>query len=90
MIPESRCTHRSYAERPRFVWSDRGEGGKLAPLIPVGENVFAESGSSLGNLRIFLRGPGGAVERMVSRRKFADLELRRAGGAGPAPAPAAK
>src|SRR4029079_10813768 len=34
MLPESRCTHRSYAERPRFVWSDRGEGGKLAPGRP--------------------------------------------------------
>lgn len=63
------------------------EGGQLKPLIAVGENVFVESGSSLGVLRIFVRGKGGAVERMVQRRKFADLEWRRlaATGAGRAP-----
>lgn len=53
------------------------EGGALAPLIPVGENVFADSGSTLGVLRIFVRGKSGAVERMVQRRKFADLDWMR-------------
>jgi uncharacterized protein DUF4440 len=53
------------------------EGGTLAPLIPVGENVFADSGSTLGVLRIFVRGPSGSVERMVQRRKFADLDWLR-------------
>lgn len=46
-------------------------------LIAVGDNVFAEAGSPLGILRIFVRGAGGTVERMVQRRKFADLEWRR-------------
>lgn len=53
------------------------EGGELAPLIPVGENVFADSGSTLGVIRIFVRGRSGSVERMVQRRKFADLDWRR-------------
>jgi hypothetical protein len=60
------------------------EGGVLAPLIPVGESVFADSGSALGVIRIFVRGPSGAVERMVQRRKFADLDwLRVAPAAAP-------
>jgi ketosteroid isomerase-like protein len=53
------------------------EGGALARLIPVGENVFADSGSTLGVIRIFVRGRSGAVERMVQRRKFADLDWMR-------------
>ena len=53
------------------------EGGQLTPLIAVGDNVFADAGSNLGILRIFVRGPAGAVERMVQRRKFADLNWVR-------------
>jgi ketosteroid isomerase-like protein len=49
------------------------ENAELTPLIPLGENVFVEGGSNLGILRIFVRGRGGAVERLVQRRKFADL-----------------
>ena len=52
-------------------------GGAMAPLIPVGENVFAEAGSALGVLRIFLADSGGAVNRMVQRRKFADITWLR-------------
>jgi ketosteroid isomerase-like protein len=50
------------------------EGGELTPLIAVGDNVFADAGSSLGVIRVFVRGQGGAVERMVQRRKFADTD----------------
>jgi hypothetical protein len=50
------------------------EASEMTRLIPVGENVFAESGSTLGVLRVFVRGPSGAVVRMVQRRKFADLD----------------
>lgn len=49
------------------------ENAELTPLIPLGENVFVEAGSNLGILRIFVRGRNGAVERLVQRRKFADL-----------------
>jgi aspartate racemase len=49
------------------------ENGDLTPLIPVGENVFADAGSNLGILRIFLHGADGVVDRMVQRRKLADL-----------------
>ena len=50
------------------------EGGELASLIAVGDNVFADSSSALGVLRIFVRGKSGVVERMVQRRKFADID----------------
>jgi hypothetical protein len=50
------------------------EGAQLTPLISVGDNVFVEAGSNLGILRIFVRGKNGGVERMVQRRKFADLD----------------
>jgi len=53
------------------------EGSALAALIAVGDNVFADSASTLGVLRIFVRGTGGAVDRMVQRRKFADVEWRK-------------
>jgi len=55
------------------------EGAKPAPLIPVGDNVFVDSNSPLGILRIFVRSPDGKgkVDRIVQRRKFADLEWRR-------------
>ncbi len=49
------------------------EGGELTPLIPVGDNVFVDSGSNLGILRIFVRDANGTVQRMVQRRKFADV-----------------
>jgi hypothetical protein len=55
----------------------RDQAPDLKPLIPVGDNVFADSGSSLGILRIFVRGPKGAVQGMVERRKFADTHWRR-------------
>lgn len=50
------------------------ENTELKPLIAVGDNVFFEAGSNLGILRIFVRGAAGTVERMVQRRKFADLD----------------
>jgi hypothetical protein len=53
------------------------ENSELTPLIAVGDNVFVEARSNLGILRIFVRGQGGAVERMVQRRKFADLDWIR-------------
>lgn len=49
------------------------ENAELIRQIPVGDNVFVEAGSNLGILRIFVRGENGAVQRMVQRRKFADL-----------------
>jgi hypothetical protein len=76
-------TYELSAER-RYRVEQRGdglvggrEGGELTPLIAVGDNVFADSASSLGILRMFVRGPAGAVERMVQRRKFADLDWLR-------------
>ena len=53
------------------------ENSELTPLIAVGDNVFVDAGSNLGILRIFVRGRGEAVERMVQRRKFADLDWLR-------------
>jgi hypothetical protein len=68
----------------RYRVEQRGEtlvGGRenteLKQLIAVGDNVFVEAGSNLGILRIFVRGKTGAVERMVQRRKFADLDWLR-------------
>jgi hypothetical protein len=68
----------------RYVVEQRGEdlfggreGSELTRLIPVGENVFVDAGSNLGVLRIFVRGQTGAVDRMVQRRKFADLNWSR-------------
>lgn len=52
-------------------------GTELKALIPVGDNVFAERGNPLGVLRIFVRGKGGKADRMIQRRKHADLEWRR-------------
>jgi hypothetical protein len=54
-----------------------GTGKDLQALIAVGDNVFADAGSSLGVLRVFVRGADGAVAKMVQRRKFADLEWRK-------------
>lgn len=53
------------------------EGKEPMSLIAVGDNVFADSGSSLGILRVFVRGADGRVVRMVDRRKFADLDWLR-------------
>jgi len=53
------------------------EGRPPTRLIPVGGSVFAEAGSSLGILRIFVAGPDGTIARMVQRRKFADLDWLR-------------
>jgi ketosteroid isomerase-like protein len=57
------------------------ENGALTPLIAVGDNVFVDSGSSLGILRVFVRGQRGGVERMVQRRKFADTNWLKVPGA---------
>jgi hypothetical protein len=54
-----------------------GNNGKHVPLIAVGDNVFVDQGNPLGMLRIFLKGPNGRVDRMVQRRKFADLIWKR-------------
>jgi hypothetical protein len=53
------------------------EGRDLKPLIAVGDNVFVDAGSNLGILRVFVVNADGRVERMVERRKFADLSWRR-------------
>lgn len=53
------------------------ENTELKPLIAIGDNVFFEAGSNLAILRIFVRAPTGEVERMVQRRKFADLDWLR-------------
>jgi hypothetical protein len=58
------------------------ENGELIRLIPVGDNVFVDSGSNLGILRIFVRGEDGAIQRMVQRRKFADLDWVKVSTAG--------
>src|SRR4029077_13348624 len=65
-------------------------GGEAQALLPVGDNVFVEPGSPLGVLRIFVRGPGGAVEHMVQRRKFADLDWVRVPESPGAQGPGAK
>jgi Domain of unknown function (DUF4440) len=53
------------------------EGSEPASLIAVGDNVFADAGSNLGILRVFVTGADGKVNRMLVRRKFADLSWRR-------------
>ena len=58
-------------QRDGVLWGG-GENRELVRLIPVGENVFADAGSSLGVIRIFVRNADGAVDRMIQRRKFAD------------------
>ena len=59
------------------------EGGKLEPLIRVGDNVFVAKGDPLAIQYIFLRGTDGQVDRIVERRKFADLQLLRVRDAAP-------
>ena len=46
-------------------------------LIAVGDNVFVDAGSNFGILRVFVTGASGNVDRMVERRKFADLSWRK-------------
>jgi hypothetical protein len=53
------------------------EGREPSPLIPVGDNVFVGKGDPLAILYIFVRGADGKVQRMVERRKFADILMAR-------------
>jgi hypothetical protein len=62
------------------------EGSELRPLIPIGENVFADAGSNPGIIRVFVRDPDGTVQRMVQRRKFADLTWVKVAEIGTDPA----
>lgn len=71
------------------------EGRDLEPLIAVADNVFVLQGDPLAIQYIFLRGADGKVQRLVERRKFADLQMTRLAEApaastpvaAPAPAP---
>ena len=58
------------------LWAGR-EGRDAKRLIAVGDNVFVEPGDPLSILRIFARGPDGRVDRMIERRKSADLTWKR-------------
>ncbi len=53
------------------------DGRELTPLIAVGDNVFVARGDPLAIHYIFVRGGDGKVQRMIERRKFADLEMPR-------------
>jgi len=53
------------------------DGRELTPLIAVGDNVFVAQGDPLAIQYIFVRGADGKVQRMVERRKFADLQMPR-------------
>ena len=55
------------------------EGGQPKPLIAVSDSVFVAAGDPLGILYVFVRDGGGRAQRIVERRKFADLEMLRAG-----------
>ena len=46
---------------------------RIAPLIAVGDNVFVRRGDPLAELHIFVRGKNGRADRMIQRRKSADL-----------------
>jgi hypothetical protein len=61
------------------------DGGELAPLIPLADNVFVQQSDPLAIQYIFLRGADGKVQGLISRRKFADLRLNRMAGAAVAP-----
>jgi hypothetical protein len=50
---------------------------RMAALIPVGDNVFVRQADPLGVLHVFVRLPDGRVDRLIQRRKFADLSWRR-------------
>jgi hypothetical protein len=49
----------------------------LKPLIPIGENVFVRGGDNLAQLIIFPIEPNGTVNRLIVRRKFADLVWKK-------------
>ena len=68
---------RYHVERRGDALVGGAENAELTPLITVGENVFADSGSNLGILRIFVVEADGSVQRMLVRRKFADLTWLR-------------
>ncbi len=53
------------------------DGRELKPLIAVGDNVFVGQGDPLAILYIFVRGADGKVQRLLERRKFADLQMTR-------------
>ena len=64
------------------------DGRELKPLIAVGDNVFVGQGDPLAIQYIFLRGADGKVQRLLERRKFADLQMMRiADTAAPVAAP---
>ena len=64
------------------------DGRELKPLIAVGDNVFVGRGDPLAIQYIFLRGTDGKVQRLLERRKFADLQMTRIiDTAAPAAAP---
>ncbi len=56
----------------------RSVSGARTRLIPIGENVFVDAGDPLAIVRIFVRGANGTFDRMIQRRKFADLVWRKA------------
>ncbi|HWY25843.1 MAG TPA: DUF4440 domain-containing protein [Nevskia sp.] len=53
------------------------EGHEAKTMIAVGDNVFVVQGDPLAIQYIFVRGADGKVQRIVERRKFADLDLVR-------------
>lgn len=59
------------------------EGREAKPLIPVGDNVFVAAGDPLAIQYIFVRGADGKAQRIVERRKFADLDMTRVADAAP-------
>lgn len=63
------------------------DGRELKPLIAVGDNVFVGQGDPLAIQYIFLRGADGKVQRLLERRKFADLQMTRLADAPAASTP---
>jgi hypothetical protein len=59
------------------------DGHPAKPMIAVADNVFVVQGDPLAIQYVFERGADGRVQRLVERRKFADLELRRLPDAAP-------
>ncbi len=53
------------------------EGHEPKAMIAVGDNVFVTQGDPLAIQYVFVRGAGGRVQRIIERRKFADLDLAR-------------
>jgi hypothetical protein len=64
-------------ERQGAGLSLRREGHDPKPMIAMGDNVFVTQGDPLAIQYIFLPGSGGKAQRIVERRKFADLEMVR-------------